>query len=118
MRTHLFALSVAALLGTPLSTPEPAGTNKLSPHLSTRGVVALRKRGCDYFVVATGMGYDLLEWYGGSDPSEGDELTGEFERYGFHDIYNITAGRELKVWVEDYWLSKERVIEKLYAKCD
>ena len=63
-------------------------------------------------------GYALLEWYGGNDPSEGDQLVGDYEEYGFHDIYNTTAGEELRVWVEDYWLSKTRVIEKFYNKCD
>ena len=60
------------------------------------------------------MGYALLEWYGGSDPDEGDIIVGDFESYGFKDIYNLTADSELRVWVEDYWLSKEDVFRAVF----
>ncbi len=85
---------------------------------AAHGFVVLRKGSCDYFLVETPAGYDLLEWYGGNDPARADELTGNFEEYGFHDIYNLTADEELRVWVEDYWLSKSSGLERLYDKCD
>ena len=50
---------------------------------AAKGEVVLKKSGCDYFIVETYMGYDLLEWYGGNDPDEGDILSGNFESYGF-----------------------------------
>ena len=64
------------------------------------------------------MGFAILEWYGGNDPSKDETLAGDFESYGMKDIYNISADAETKVWVEDYWLSKSRMIEKFYEKCD
>lgn len=85
---------------------------------AAKGVVVLYKSGCSYYIVETNMGYAILEWYGGNDPSRGDVLAGDFETYGMKDIYNLSADAETKVWVEDFWLSKTRSIEKYYDKCD
>jgi hypothetical protein len=85
--------------------------------LAAKGVVVLKKSGCDYFLVETTMGYALLEWYGGNDPDRGDKIVGDFESYGFKDVYNLKADTELRVWVEDYYLSKSSAIEKYYNKC-
>jgi len=84
---------------------------------AAKGVVILYKSGCSYYIVETNMGYALLEWYGGNDPSKGDVLVGDFETYGMKDIYNLSADAETQVWVEDFWLSKSRVIEEYYDKC-
>lgn len=93
-----------------LSLPEIANAAK--------GVVVYYKSGCDYYIVETNMGYAVLEWYGGNDPSKGDVLAGDFESYGMKDIYNLTADSETRVWVEDFWLSKESAIEEYYEKCN
>ena len=85
---------------------------------AAKGVVVYYKSGCSYFIVETAMGYSILEWYGGHDPSKGEVIAGDFETYGFKDVYNLTADQETKVWVEDFWLSKDRAIEKYYDKCD
>ncbi len=84
---------------------------------AAKGEVVLKKSGCDYFLVLTNKGYALLEWYGGNDPSRGDILAGDYESFGMKDIYNLTDDHELRVWVEDFWLSKSRAIEKYYDKC-
>ena len=85
---------------------------------AAKGDVIYYKSECDYYIVETNMGYVLLEWYGGNDPSEGDTLVGDYESYGMKDIYNLTADSETKVWVEDFWLSKDSVLEKYYDKCN
>jgi hypothetical protein len=104
---------VACLLLFPLKIAPKAPSPK-----AARGVVSLRISGCDYFVVATNTSYDVLEWYGGHDPDKGDYLIGGFESYGFHDIYDETADNDLRVWTEDYDLSKGRALEKLAEKCE
>ncbi len=88
-----------------------------STAFAEKGEVVLKKRGCDYFVVLTNSGYALLEWYGGNDPDRGDVLVGDYDSYGMKDIYNLTDEVELRVWVEDYLLSKPSAIEKYYDKC-
>ncbi|NLS94434.1 MAG: hypothetical protein GXX96_19935 [Planctomycetaceae bacterium] len=82
--------------------------------IAAEGVVVLNKSGTDYFLVETISGYSLLEWYGGYDPAAGDKIVGKIESYGFHDVYDISVRRELRVWVEDFWLSKEDAIRKYY----
>lgn len=85
---------------------------------AAKGLVAYYKSGCDYYIVDASMGYVLLEWYGGNDPSEGDTLVGDFESYGMKTIFNISTDSETQVWVEDYMLSKDSVLEKYYDKCN
>jgi hypothetical protein len=85
--------------------------------LAAEGVVVLYKSSCDYFVVETLNGYAILQWYGGSIPNEGDKITGDFESYGMKSVANVTQGNETRVWVEKFWLSRARVIEKFSRRC-
>jgi hypothetical protein len=82
------------------------------------GEVTHRISGCDYFLVETKSGYDLLEWYSGDDPDEGDTIAGKFESYGFHDVVDTTADDTLRVYTEDYQLSKSDALEKLVDACN
>jgi hypothetical protein len=84
---------------------------------AARGEITHRISGCDYFLVETKSDYDLLEWYGGYDPDKGDILIGNYESYGFHDIYDDTRDRALHIWTEDYALSKSDALDKLVEEC-
>ena len=84
---------------------------------ATKGVVVYNKSDCDYYIVETNMGYVLLEWYGGNDPGEGAALVGDYESYGMKTVYNLFAEAEARVWVEEYWMSKDDVIEEYYNQC-
>ncbi len=85
--------------------------------IAAKGVVVYIKGGCSYYIVETTMGYALLEWHGGNTPSRGDVLVGDYESYGMKDIYNVTADSETRVWVDNYWMSKSRAIERYFGKC-
>lgn len=82
-----------------------------------KGDVTHSPSGCDYFLVETPMGFALLEWYSGNTPARGDTIVGDYEEYGFKDIYNVSADAEVRVWVEEYWLDREEGLEKLYEEC-
>lgn len=88
-----------------------------SPAYGATGAIVYKKSGCDYFIVETNRGFALLEWYGGHDPDTGDTLVGDYESYGFKDIFDTTSDSELRVWVEDYLPSKDSVVEKYNDKC-
>ena len=101
----LFALGLLAL------APSPAmADNKI-------GVVSFRIKGCDYYPVITKNGISILEWFGGHDPDKHDQLVGEIETYGFKNVIFLPNERQSRVWIEDYWLSNDRAIEKLRDKC-
>ena len=72
---------------------------------------------CSYYIVATKNGYAILEWYGGHDPREGDVIVADYESYGMKTIFNVTAERETRAWVEDYMLSKDSVIRQYNELC-
>lgn len=78
--------------------------------------VALRVRRCAYFLADGPRGLYLLEWYGGHDPERGEGIYGELAGYGFKDVL-YSGGREGRVYVDDYMLSKDRALEKLDEKC-
>ena len=84
---------------------------------AAKGVVVYNKSGCNSrYVVKTNMGYAILEWYGGNDPSEGDTIVGDIDSYGFKDLYNVTQDAAMKVYVEDYMLGKSSLTEKFFEK--
>jgi hypothetical protein len=84
---------------------------------AVQGTVVLYKSDCDFFIVKTPKGYALLELYNGFEPAEGDTITGNIETFGYQDVFNTTQKEELHVWVEDYYLSKEKVVEKYVQNC-
>lgn len=73
--------------------------------LAAKGEIVAEKG--DHYIVDTGYGYTVMEWYGGAIPSEGDKVVGNLDTYGFKDIYDITRGRETRVYIEDYGLDEE-----------
>ena len=44
-------------------------------------------------------------------------VVGELETYGFVDAYNVTQRSTLTVWIEDYFLSRDRAASKYLEKC-
>jgi len=104
-RLVLYCALVAAILGA-------------TPAFAAKGVVAYMKGDCSYYIVETTMGFALLQWFGGSSPSRGDVLAGDFESYGMKEIYNLTQDSETQVWVDNFWMSKDSVVERYFEKCN
>ena len=93
-------------------------TSFLGTAFAEKGEVVYIKSSCDYFIVESESGdYVLLEWHGGNIPNKGDIVVGDFESYGFANLYNLTADSELQVWIEDYWLWKEDALEQYFEYC-
>jgi hypothetical protein len=70
----------------------------------------------DWFLVETSGGFPLLEWYGGTSPSQDQQFYGNVHKYGFVELTSKVGARTMKVWVDDYSLSKESALKKLAAK--
>jgi hypothetical protein len=80
-------------------------------------VVWTSTSGCDYYVVETNLGYSVVEWYGGPQPSNGDAIIGDLHSYGFTDVYFSRRDRTGRVYVEDYMLGRSSVLEIVADKC-
>jgi hypothetical protein len=107
MKRLLAALLVVGLLAGLAPGPIEAVT----------GTVVYTHSRCDYFVTESWMGFALLEWYDGPKPIEGDILVGDFESPGRIVIYNFTQDSDFTVWVEDYWLTRQKVTEEFWQRC-
>jgi hypothetical protein len=81
------------------------------------GTVVATRASCDYFLVKTSGGYDLLEWESGYEPDRGDVIIGPFEGYGFIGVFDKTAASSVRVYVEDYWLNQDDAYSQLDDKC-
>lgn len=78
--------------------------------------VVFRISGCDYFIADGPNGLYVLEWYGGYDPDKGDGIYGEIRSYGFKNII-YSNGREGRIYVDDYALSRDSALERLQEQC-
>lgn len=84
-----------------------------------KGEVIWEGKGCDFYIIETSQWYVLVEVYSGT-LYEDDIVEGELHSYNFKYLKNKSRGdREVKVWVENYWSSKERCFEWLkdHDKC-
>jgi hypothetical protein len=112
------SLNVEFVSGAP---PAPSKIPTPSPRQNAPAeriiTVVLAKSGCDYFIADGPQGFYLLEWFGGHSPSEGDTMVGSLSSYGFKDVFYTRASSNGRVWVDDYLLSRDRVIEKYGEKC-
>lgn len=79
-------------------------TPALGQRVSSGVVVWPTRSGCDYFIVSSNLGYAVLQLFLGSvrEPESFDNITGEFERFGFKDVTNVTKRVQYRVWVEDF----------------
>lgn len=91
------------------SQPEASGNAPIT--------VVYRVPRCDYFIADGPQGYYVLQWFGGYDPSTNDGIYGDLRGFGFKTVL-YSNGQEGKVWVDNYLMNKERVVERFKEKCD
>ncbi|MGJ4888849.1 hypothetical protein ACQR1Y_11675 [Bradyrhizobium sp. HKCCYLRH3099] len=102
----------------PGTSPPSRRSGRGTAQIPGQIVVVAARSGChDYFVADGPQGYYLLEWYGGFSPSEGDVILGELGSYGFKDVYYPVQGSKGRLYVDDFLLSRSKVVEKYAEKC-
>ncbi|RMG27942.1 MAG: hypothetical protein D6732_19635 [Methanobacteriota archaeon] len=82
------------------------------------GIVVFSLDTCGYYIVQSEMGMSVLEWFGGVTPVKGDTLIGDFNTYGFVDLYDISQSSSTRAWVEEFMLSKSEALERMMEKCN
>ena len=70
-----------------------------------RGEVVYSDPYCQYYIVETVYGYNVLRAFGGYKPYEGAIVYGNFSNFGTRDFYDRTNGIIFTAEVQEYWLS-------------
>ncbi len=72
---------------------------------------------CNYWVVETYNGYNIIRTNATSKPYEGDFVYGNFSSRGSRDMYNYSERFVFTGAVTDYWLSYGEVLDALDYYC-
>ncbi len=70
-----------------------------------RGEVVYSDTYCNYYVIETYQGFNIVRAYGSYKPYEGSIVYGNFSSPGTRDMYNQSSGVVFTGTVTDYWLS-------------
>lgn len=72
---------------------------------------------CNYWVVETYNGYNIIYTNPGSMPYEGELIYGNFSSRGARDLYNYSGRFVFRATVTDYWLSYNQALDALDYYC-
>ena len=82
-----------------------------------RGEVVYSDSYCNYFVVETANGYNVLRSYGGYKPFEQSIVYGDLSYQGTREFYNRSTGVVFTATVTDYWLTYSEAQDALDYYC-
>lgn len=82
-----------------------------------RGDVVYSSPTCDYYIVETYNGYEVIQSWNGFRPFEGTILYGNFSANGTRDFYDYDSGNLISGSVRDYWLTYEGAQQALNYYC-
>ena len=69
-----------------------------------KGEVVYSDAYCNYYIVETYYGYNVVRVYGSYKPYEGSIVYGNFSSTGTRDLYNYSTGFVFTGTITDYWL--------------
>jgi hypothetical protein len=110
-------LLVVILLGSCRKTDVIAANNENYWLNQEEGEVVYRDPFCNYWVVETYNGYNVIYTRSGSQPYEGDLIYGNFSSRGTREIYNFSGRFVFTGTVTDYWLSYNQALDVLDYYC-
>ena len=118
----IFTLSATLLLAVVLisscAKDKIVVTNNESYWLSKEeGEVVYSDPGCNYWVVETYNGYNVVHTNASSKPYESDLVYGNFSSLGTRDMYNFSGKFVFTGTVTDYWLSYSEALDALDYYC-
>lgn len=89
--------------------------NEMDKYGDETGTVIWEQSGCRYIIIESGGWYVVAENDG---LSRGDRLRGKLRTYGSEDIYNLSGSTEISLYIDNYYGSKSRAMERVNEKCD
>lgn len=81
------------------------------------GEVVYSDPACNYWVVETYNGYNIIYSNSGSMPYEGELVYGNFSSRGTRTLYNFSGKFVFSGTVTDYWLSYNQALDALDYYC-
>jgi hypothetical protein len=82
-----------------------------------RGTVVYSDSYCNYIVVETIDGYDIIRSDGGYKPFEESVVYGDLSYRGYREFYNRSSGVVFSGTVTDYWLTYSEAQDALDYYC-
>jgi hypothetical protein len=83
------------------------------------GAVTYVDSDCRFIVVSNLFGFVLAEKYSFPSISKGDPVLGEQDQFGFQNWQIGRSRKRLRVYVQDYWLNADTVVQTLVEDgCD
>jgi hypothetical protein len=82
-----------------------------------RGEVVYSSSTCDFYLVATYNGYEVIHSWDGYRPFEGTVLYGNFSNYGTRNFYDRANGILVSGEVVDYWLTYSAAEDEINYYC-
>ena len=82
-----------------------------------RGEVVYSSSACDFYVVDTYNGYEVIHSWDGYRPFEGTVLYGNFSNYGTRNFYDRANGVLVSGEVVDYWLTYSAAQDEINHYC-
>ena len=81
---------------------------------AARGIVALYEKSSNKIIIATQMGYtcgkvmSVSVWL-----NRGDDVAGDLENFGMHEIYHLTDDENFSLWIDKYWATEDQALSWL-----
>ena len=119
----IFTLSVVAFIATIFlascvkDSGHYGGINEGYWLSKERGEVVYSDSYCNYFVVETINGYNVIRSYGGYKPFEQSIVYGDLSYQGTREFYNRSTGVVFTATVTDYWLTYAEAQDALDYYC-
>lgn len=110
-------LSAALLLGSCIKNSDTYYFDESYWLSKERGEVVYSDPYCNYYVVETYYGYNIVRVYGGYKPYEGSIVYGNFSSRGTRDFYNRSTGYVFTGVLTDYWLTYDEAQDALDYYC-
>lgn len=82
-----------------------------------KGEVIYSDSYCNYYVVETYNGFNIIRAYGNYKPFEGAIIYGNFSNNGTRDFYNYSTGAVFTGTITDYWLDYYEAQDALDYYC-
>ena len=94
------------------TTKQPTDSYNPYRQNNTYCMVVVQELRSDYWVgYIENRGYVIFEQYGYTYIDKGDIICGDIRSYNFHDAYNNTKNKSIRIYVDEYDMTKDRCIE-------